>query len=139
MSKKVLPYMMERKQGSIVHISSVHAWQTSPSFTAYAAAKGGIVAMARSMALECAPFGIRVNTVLPGLTRNSGIDKRTSQLSAEERLVQLQKLAHNIPIGRIAEPQDIGEAVVFIASARASFITGACLAVDGGETIHLQF
>ncbi len=139
MSKKVLPHMMGRKKGSIVHIASVHAWQTRPAFTLYAAAKGGIVSMTRAMALECAPYGIRVNAVLPGYTVTSALETRLEQLGPDERETFLRKQAYNIPLGRLALPQEIGNAVVFLAGEQASFITGASLAVDGGETIHLDF
>ncbi|WP_274650902.1 SDR family NAD(P)-dependent oxidoreductase [Paenibacillus humicola] len=139
LSRKAMPAMISSGSGAIVHISSVHAWATRPNFSVYAAAKGGIVSMARAMALECAPHGIRVNTVLPGYTISSRLQQRLNEMPAEEHEAFLSKQAYNIPLGRLALPQDIGHAVVFLASGKASFITGACLAVDGGETIHLDF
>jgi NAD(P)-dependent dehydrogenase (short-subunit alcohol dehydrogenase family) len=136
-AQKVLPHMKAQRSGSIVNIASIHALQTSKQFTVYAAAKGGIVAMSRGMALECASYGIRVNTVLPGMTRNSGVEERFKKTSPEQRESKERDMAFNIPLGRIAEAVEIGEAVAFLASDRASFITGSSLVVDGGESSHL--
>ncbi|QGQ95950.1 SDR family oxidoreductase [Paenibacillus psychroresistens] len=135
--QKVLPHMKAKRSGAIVNIASVHALQTAKLFTVYAAIKGGIVAMSRAMALECAPFGIRVNSVLPGMTRNNGVEERLNKLSPELRESKERDMAFNIPLGRIAEAVEIGEAVAFLASNRASFITGSSLVVDGGESSHL--
>ncbi|MFC5401227.1 SDR family NAD(P)-dependent oxidoreductase [Cohnella soli] len=132
MSKKVLPHMMARNQGSIVNISSIHSVLSAAHFGAYAAAKGGIVAMTRSMAVEYAPFGIRVNAVLPGWTRNKGLDMEMAHLTDEEKEDRMGKMAVNIPLRRIADPMEIGNSVVFLASDKASYITGSALTVDGG-------
>jgi len=135
--QKVLPHMKVNRSGSIVNIASIHALQTLKQFSVYAAVKGGVVAMSKGMALECAPYGIRVNTVLPGMTRNSGIEEWQKQSSPEQREINEREMANNIPLGRIAEAVEIGEAVAFLASSRASFITGSSLVVDGGESSHL--
>jgi glucose 1-dehydrogenase len=135
--QKILPHMKAKRSGSIINIASIHALQTSKKFTVYAAAKGGIVSMSRGMALECASYGIRVNTVLPGMTRNSGVEERLKNTSPEQRESKEKEMALNIPLGRIAEATEIGEAVAFLASDRASFITGSSLVVDGGESSHL--
>jgi NAD(P)-dependent dehydrogenase (short-subunit alcohol dehydrogenase family) len=135
--QKVLPHMKAKGSGSIINIASIHALQTSKQCTVYAAVKGGIVAMSRGMALECAPYGIRVNTVLPGMTRNSGVEERLQKMPSEQRESKEREMAFNIPLGRIAEAVEIGEAVAFLASDRASFITGSSLVVDGGESSHL--
>lgn len=137
--QKVLPHMRSAGGGAIVNISSVHALQSQPHFSVYAAAKGGIVAMSRSMAMECSACGIRINTVLPGLTRNDRIDRSLDGLGPDEKTSRERAMARNIPLGRIAEPTDIGEAVAFLASDRASFITGTTLVVDGGESAHLSW
>lgn len=132
MSKKVLPLMMERKRGSIINISSIHSLMSTSLFGAYAAAKGGIVAMTRSMAVEYAPYGIRVNAVLPGWTRNKSMDMEMAHLTESEKKQSMKEKGANIPLGRIADPMEIGDSVVFLASGKASYITGSCLAVDGG-------
>ncbi|QHT63018.1 SDR family oxidoreductase [Paenibacillus lycopersici] len=139
MMQKVLPIMTEQAKGAIVNIASVHALQTVPHFSVYAAVKGGVVAMSRSIALEYASKGIRVNTVLPGYTRNKNVDRILNELDENERSERKRRMAWNIPLGRLADPVEIGEAVAFLASDRASFITGTTLAVDGGESSHLSW
>ncbi|UKS28040.1 SDR family oxidoreductase [Paenibacillus sp. HWE-109] len=141
MSRGVLPHMIKRKQGSIVNISSVHSHISGENFTAYSAAKGGVVSMTRSMAAEYVPYGIRVNAVLPGWTRTKGTtEEPLSKYSDDEKVNVLAKWGKVIPIGRLAEPEEIGHSVVFLASEKASYIVGACLTVDGGltSTIHLN-
>jgi NAD(P)-dependent dehydrogenase (short-subunit alcohol dehydrogenase family) len=136
MTREVVPHMKLAGKGSIVNIASVHAWLTQPGCAVYAATKGGIVSMTRSMAIELAPFGIRVNAVLPGLTRNKGygqyLEKQTDE-SKKSMVHTLQK----IPLEKIAEPEHIGWSVAFLSDDRACHITGVSLPVDGGETIHL--
>ncbi|MDF2836519.1 MAG: family oxidoreductase [Paenibacillus sp.] len=135
--QKVLPHMKSRGGGAIVNISSIHALQTLPGASVYAAAKGGMMAMSRSLALEAAPYGVRVNTVLPGKTRNLQDEARLAKTPPEERANQEREMARNIPLGRIAEASEIGETVAFLASDRAAFITGTTITVDGGESCHL--
>ncbi|MBP1994428.1 SDR family NAD(P)-dependent oxidoreductase [Paenibacillus eucommiae] len=138
MSKHVLPSMIERKKGSIIHISSVHANMSDRNFTVYSAAKGGVVSLTRSMAAEYASYGIRVNAVLPGWTRNKSTDEQLSGCSETEKQQLLESWGEKIPIGRIAEPKEIGHAVVFLASDKATYILGSCLTVDGGLTSKIQ-
>ena len=139
MTQAVAPGMIERRSGSIVNIASVHALQTLPNFTVYAAAKGGVVSMTRALALEMAAHGVRVNAVLPGLTRNKSFERQFAALTEEERTERMRQAAVNVPLGRMAYPEEIGNAVVFLASGKASFITGSCLTVDGGESAHLRW
>lgn len=138
MSQRIIPIMKRQGRGAIVNISSIHALSTGIGFTAYAAAKGGINAMTRAMALECAP-DIRINAVMPGMSISKEFQKRLDALTAEERKDVLEKAASNTPIGHVGHPMEIGKAVVFLASGQASFITGASLPVDGGESIHLNW
>lgn len=138
-AKEALPYMKSRGGGSIVHIASIHAVQSLAHASVYAAAKGGITAMSRSLALEFASFGIRVNTILPGKTRNSQDDSRLAKVPQEQRADKEKEMASNIPLGRIAEAVEIGEVAAFLASDKASFMTGATLHVDGGESAHLYW
>lgn len=127
-------------RGSIVHVSSVHAVATSTHVAAYAASKGGLVALTRAMALELASERIRVNAVLPGavdtamlrqgLTRGGGVG------TAAERLSELER---RTPLGRIGQPREIAEAILFLADVeRSAFITGQVLIVDGGATARLS-
>jgi NAD(P)-dependent dehydrogenase (short-subunit alcohol dehydrogenase family) len=117
-------------RGSIVNISSFGATRAHRSLTAYDAAKGGVEALTRAMALDLAPFGIRVNAVAPGpiLTAGAGSDTRAA----------IRRRAALVPLGRIGQPDDVAGAVVFLASEDAAFITGQTLAVDGGMLVQLR-
>jgi len=91
----------------------------------YAASKGGVSALVRSLALDYAPHGIRVNAVVPGATD-------TGMLTAAPREELLERARHEIPLGRIADPSEVAEAVVWLWSDAASYVTGSHLVVDGG-------
>lgn len=115
-----------RPAGSIVTIASVNATIAVPNQAHYVASKGGIVALTRAAALEGAPIGVRANSIAPGPIRTP---------MAEERLCdpeQLAWLTGRVPLGRIGEPEEIGEVAEFLLSERASYITGEVLYVDGG-------
>lgn len=115
--------------GSVVNISSVHALATSPGVAAYAASKGGLVAMTRALAVEWAP-SVRVNCVLPG-----AVDTRMLAEGLGRSGSTVEELGRRHPIGRVAEPEDIAETVLFLA--RAEVMTGAALVADGGATARL--
>jgi NAD(P)-dependent dehydrogenase (short-subunit alcohol dehydrogenase family) len=127
-AKFALPEMRRRQRGSIVTIASIHAFVTSKGKFPYAAAKSGVVGLTRSLALDEAKYGIRVNAVCPGYTRTRmlGIES-TGDPEATER-----EMAAIHPLGRIGEPIEIANVVAFLASDEASFITGASILVDGG-------
>jgi len=129
-AKYSLVQMRAQRRGSIVNIASIHAFVTSTGKFPYAAAKSGVVGLTRSIALDEAQYGIRANAVCPGYTRTrmvmSSIDSAEDPGAAERDMLAIQ------PLGRIAEPMDIANAVAFLASDEASFITGASLLVDGG-------
>lgn len=116
-------------RGSIVNLGSIASSTGLPARNAYSAAKAGIVGMTRAMASEWARDGIRVNAVAPGYVRTDLIDALERQGALDARAI-----AHRTPMGRMAAPAEIAEAIVFLGSARASYITGAVLAVDGGWT-----
>jgi meso-butanediol dehydrogenase / (S,S)-butanediol dehydrogenase / diacetyl reductase len=126
----VLPIMRRQKQGAIVISSSGHAFATYPNCSAYAATKGGQLAFMRGVALDCARDGIRVNCVIPGATDTrlvrAYIESSPDPAAARDRLLE------SIPMRRLATPEEIARAVVFLASDEASYITGTSLAVDGG-------
>ncbi|MHA6483314.1 SDR family NAD(P)-dependent oxidoreductase [Paenibacillus sp. strain BS8-2] len=136
--QQVLPHMRRNRSGSIINIASVHAHVTLPGFSSYAAIKGGVTAMSRSLALELAPFGIRINSLLPGLTRNVAMDRYLSNIAKDERKSMEAELTRNIPLGRMAEPAEIGELVAFLASDKASYMTGSSLVIDGGVSVRLH-
>jgi NAD(P)-dependent dehydrogenase (short-subunit alcohol dehydrogenase family) len=118
--------------GSIVNISSVDALHPSGRLTHYDASKAGMQMMTRSLALELAPHHIRVNTVAPGAidTPGASASMATKSTAATEDL-QKQFLAR-IPLGRMGNPAEVAEAVLFLAGGAASYITGSTLVVDGG-------
>ena len=129
-AKYALRPMKRAGRGSIVNIASIHATLTLRGTFPYAAAKSGIIGLTRSLALEYAPYGIRVNAVLPGYTRTRLVDEwlgtQSDPADAERRALAA------IPLGRMATPAEIANLVAFVASDEASAMTGASLAADGG-------
>ena len=130
MSKYVLPSMIERGSGSIIHTSSGWGIQGGDKAAAYCAAKGGLIVMAKAMAVDHGPDGIRINCVCPG-------DVQTPMLTddAARRSMSWEQYASSAakrPLGRIGTPEEIADAVLFLASDESSFVTGTALVVDGG-------
>ncbi len=116
--------MRQKKvSGSIINISSGVGITGNPGQAVYSATKGAVIAFTKSAAKELAPYSIRVNSVAPGLT-NTEMIKQASQEALERRITR-------IAMGRIAEPNEIANAVLFLASDKASYITGQVLQVDG--------
>lgn len=126
-------------KGSIVNISSIGAFVGLPPSFPYSAAKGAVRALSRTAALHFADTGrdIRVNVIAPGGTYTEAIEKQTHLIAEREKTtpdVVLAKLTADVPMKRMADPREIAEAILFLASDEASFITGAELLVDGGQT-----
>lgn len=116
--------MIGRRSGAIINLSSVSAFLGTVGQTNYAATKGGAISFTRALARELGPMGIRVNAVAPGL-----IDTDiTSVMKPEAR----ENVIKTTSLGRIGLPDEVAEAVLFLASRRASYITGQCMVVDGG-------
>jgi NAD(P)-dependent dehydrogenase (short-subunit alcohol dehydrogenase family) len=132
--KYVIPVMQRQKSGNIVIASSGHAFVTYPNSSAYAGTKGGLLAFMRGVALDYATYGIRVNCVVPGATDTSLL--RSYLNSCADPEAEEQRIVEGIPLGRLAQPQDIAKAVRFLASNDAGYITGTWLAVDGGLLAH---
>jgi 3-oxoacyl-[acyl-carrier protein] reductase len=126
---KVAPWMKENGGGAIVHISSIAGLEGGWP-PAYAAAKASLLSHSKSMAIALAPDGIRVNAVAPGAIEFPG--GSWEGVKHEDRAMYDSFIA-TIPWGRMGTPEEVANAVVFLASDRASWITGACLVVDGGE------
>jgi NAD(P)-dependent dehydrogenase (short-subunit alcohol dehydrogenase family) len=127
MCRAVADHMLARKQGAIVNLSSIAGMAGIPGRNAYAAAKGGITAMTRSMACEWARDGIRVNAVAPGYTRTALVEA----LEANQAL-NTRDISARTPMGRLARPEEIAAVIAFLASDRASYITGTTIHADGG-------
>ena len=132
--KHAVPIMQRAGGGAIVNISSVHGLLTAPKALVYEAGKAAVLAMTRQMATDFGPLGIRVNAICPGHIV-------TERIQAE-RWAQMPEglafFAEQYPLRRVGRPVDIANAVVFLCSDEASFITGHALAVDGGLTVQLQ-
>ena len=131
LAKAMLPTLIERR-GAIVNISSIQARLTLRGFFPYAAAKAGLEGLTRSLALDYALAGVRVNAVAPGYTQTHLVQEWLGLQDDPE--ATLKSVLANIPLGRMAEPREIGDAVVFLLSDDASAITGATLAVDCGTS-----
>jgi len=117
---------MRGKGGSIVNIASVNARRAAPGQGIYSMTKAGIVNMTEGFAKELAAHGIRVNAVLPGLTET----RFASAITGDAKLLGMMK--QMIPLARVAQPDEIAPAVLFLVSAAGSYVTGATIAVDGG-------
>ena len=122
--KCVAGYMKKQHGGSIVNTSSVTAQYGTQMGTPYSASKAAILGITRSLAMELAPWNIRVNAVAPGVVNTEMV----SSLNEKER----ESCARSIPLARLGEPKDISNAMLFLASDMASYITGTTLNVDGG-------
>lgn len=127
--KYAIPAMIATGGGSIVNTASTAALVASPKFAAYAAAKGGVVALTRSVAFDFGPQHIRCNAVCPGLTETPA----TAPVLADAQ--RRAWLTEKIVVGRIGQPQDIAAAVLYLASDESGFVTGQTLVVDGGRQI----
>jgi NAD(P)-dependent dehydrogenase (short-subunit alcohol dehydrogenase family) len=131
MSKHAIPHIRAAGGGTIVNMASVQGLQSMPGVPAYAASKGGILSLTRNMALEYAREQIRVVAICPGTIDSELVrDLARNEDGDEEANIRRYGSAH--PVGRIGTPEDIANAVLFLASHRASFITGEYLTVDGG-------
>jgi NAD(P)-dependent dehydrogenase (short-subunit alcohol dehydrogenase family) len=123
--RAVLPVMKEQGYGRIVNLSSIYGKTGGRGEIAYATAKAGLIGLTKSVAKEVGKFGVCVNAVLPGLTATPAIQTLMAEKIKEQILAQT-------PLGRMGQPEEIAQAVIFLASDEASYITGACLEVSGG-------
>jgi len=123
--RAVLPYMVKQKYGRVVNIASIAARQPRPMAVAYSAAKAGVIAITRSLAVAMAPYNIRVNCIAPAM-----IETDLLKQSAPEHVEPILK---QTTLGRLSKPEEIANAVLFLASDEASYIVGQTLHVDGGN------
>ncbi|WP_431234291.1 SDR family NAD(P)-dependent oxidoreductase [Mycolicibacterium psychrotolerans] len=122
----LVPGMLQRHRGSIVNVTSMVASKGVGGASTYGASKAAVEALTRSWAAEFGPYGVRVNSVAPGPTNTEGVVAQWGDTNDE--------LGRALPLGRTADPEEIANAVLFLASPRASFITGSTLHADGGGT-----
>jgi len=127
-SKAVVKAMIEQGKGSIINIASGEGLRAAPTNPAYAAAKAGVISLTQSLAVEWAPYNIRVNTVVPGFIESSTFGPALQEYS------QLQDLLKKVPLGRAGKPEDYVGATVYLASDASDYVTGAMIVIDGGLT-----
>jgi NAD(P)-dependent dehydrogenase (short-subunit alcohol dehydrogenase family) len=132
-SKHVIQNMRKRKCGSIVNTSSINGFYPNPGALAYSSAKAGVIGFTKAMALEIAPYNVRVNAICPGEVETT--IWRTTFNKLPDPKKAFDSLERAIPLRRVGEPDDIAKAVVWLASDEASYITGVILVVDGGRTV----
>ena len=130
LTRRVLPYMMERTSGTFIHISSILGLVAVSGVAAYNVSKGALLQFNRSLAMEYGPKGIRSNAVCPGLVKT----EMTEKLMKNEDL--MKEWSKDYHIGRFGIPEDIANACLYLASDESSFVTGVALPVDGGFTAH---
>ena len=118
------PGMLERGHGSIINVTTMVASKGVPGAGAYSASKAALESLTRTWAAEFGSRGVRVNSVAPGPTKTEGVEAEWGETNEE--------LGRALPLGRTAKPEEIADAVLFLASPRSSFITGSTLHVDGG-------
>ena len=126
-TRAFVPGMVSRKSGCIINIASIWGEVGASFESVYSAGKGGLISFTKALAKELGPSGIRVNCISPGCINTRMMDEYTEEEKAA--------LIDETPLGRIGEPEDVANAVVFLASEKASFITGQDLGVNGGFVI----
>jgi len=130
LSREVVKIMLEKKSGCIINISSMAAQYGIPYVIAYTAAKTGIEGMTKAMAVELSPDGIRVNCVAPGF-----ITTKMSAKALDNDPQRKQKVLSRTPMGKLGLPEDVAEAIFYLSSDAAKYVTGVILPVDGGNSI----
>ena len=132
-SKAVLPTMIAAKSGSIIMISSTHAEKVIPKTFPYPVAKHALLGLTRSLAIEYARSGVRVNAISPGYVDTSLLQEYWETF--DDREIARQKTLDMIPVGRVCQPEEIGAVAVLLASDEATFMTGSNIVIDGGRSI----
>lgn len=134
LARRALPEIVHSGGGSFIATSSDCAIRTSPEAAAYTATKAGLNGLIRSIAVDFGGSGVRANVVTPGVTNTPGL-RRLYSVDGRDPEDGMARAAALSPLGRVGTPEDLGDAVAFLAGPRARFITGANLMVDGGMTV----
>jgi NAD(P)-dependent dehydrogenase (short-subunit alcohol dehydrogenase family) len=134
-ARYIIPTMIQQGKGCILNISSNLAFRGLKRFAGYSATKGGIVAMSRALALECAPYGIRVNCICPGSTITPIMKTVLDDLEDPQAI--LAEAAKMMPAGRLGLPEDVANLATFLVSDEAEMVVGATYLIDGGASIFL--
>lgn len=132
--KGALPGLRKAGGGSIVNIASVSGYIAQPKFVTYNTSKGAVLNMTRCLAMDLAPENIRVNTICPGAIRTRATDNHIAKMKMDP-VAAYREFADGAVMKRMGEPKEIASAALFLASEDASYVTGATLVVDGGQTI----
>ncbi|MFQ5940359.1 MAG: SDR family NAD(P)-dependent oxidoreductase [Nitrososphaerales archaeon] len=132
-SREAAKHMLKNGGGSIINISSVHQVIPKPLYVHYASSKGGLNMLTKTMALELARHNIRVNAVAPGAIAT---DMNKEIVNNQDKMKELNEF---VPMGRIGNAEEVASAVIFLASDKASYITGTTLFVDGGLTLYPSY
>lgn len=132
----VLPRMTARRRGSIVNIASWNGKLGAPNFGAYSATKAAVISLTQALAREVAPIGIRVNAVCPGIVAGTPMRTEVERQGQAFGLPPSAERARTVPLGRLAEPDDIASVVAFLASDEAAYMTGQAINVTGGLWLH---
>ena len=131
MSRAFIPLLLRAQSPSILNVASSFGLVGNPQMPAYCASKGAVVNLTRQMAVDYGPQGLRVNALCPGPTLSPRV-----RGYIEAGLSSADRLKAQVPLGRLAECQEIGDVAAFLVSDAASYMNGACVAADGGQTVH---
>jgi NAD(P)-dependent dehydrogenase (short-subunit alcohol dehydrogenase family) len=134
-SRAAIPHMLARGRGSIVNVASISA-SSGIGGVAYGASKGGVLSYTRQAAMDLARRGVRVNAVSPGFMKTPMVTGERKGTSAAEQQARMDEIAELAPVGHHGEAEDIANAIVYLASDEARYVTGAELVVDGGYLVR---
>jgi NAD(P)-dependent dehydrogenase (short-subunit alcohol dehydrogenase family) len=129
-SREVGLHMIERGRGHIVNVVAAYAWTGGPGTAHSAAAKAGVVALTRTLGVEWAPYGLRVNAVCPGVFHSDGARDRLWPTPEQE-----DTLRRNVPVQRFGRVEEIADAITYLASPYADYVNGEVLVIDGGNSL----
>jgi 3-oxoacyl-[acyl-carrier protein] reductase len=132
-ARHALPVMLVQRSGVIINTASVAGLRASPREAAYGASKGGVISLTRQLAIDYAPYNIRVNCICPGGVDKPTVDRHAFLQQSPDALDQRnRRIAKKVPLGRLCTAQDVARAALYLASDESAYVTGIALIVDGG-------